>query len=749
MNFNKDYPIAILDTNIAITVPNILNILKGCNIVIPYTLIDKLDKVKKENVYGVRDFVNNFLALSEKANLSKDGYKLENDCMLYLDIDKNNSYHKDINLDSKKQDIKFVAEAKNLKEKYNDMEVVLISSDKIIKITASIFDVKVKFLEEFITEYLKEEFKLNILFDLLVESKHYYDEYIKRVAKYIAINISENYYRVSEIIFKIVSDNKDIDGLYKLSESYNPNEEVYKKIFEILSEAEDLEGLFKLDEIYDYEEIYEKIFEILSEAEDLEGLFKLDEIYDYEEIYEKIFEILSKNRDIDGLYKLSEIYKDTKIYEEISNILANDKNINGLYELAKYYNNAYNKIFTILSENKDIDGLYKLSESYNPDKKIYEGISNILANDKNINGLYELTKYYGGAYYEIFNILAENKDIDGLYKLSESYNPNEEVYKKISNILVKNKDTKGLYKLAENILKLVNKPKEEIYRVYKKYKDYKKNRYYYNSYDKEETIRGIKEFKIDILENIYNKIFAILAENKDAKGLVELLKNEYVTIFEFEWFGLDDDKKYNSVELICITKSRIFNTLLESKNVSKLLELAEVENNYIEHIKNNQNNYMNNNIIKNFEREISEIYNKSFEILSENKDIDGLYKLYEIYKYEEIYKEISNILAENKDIDGLYKLYEIYKYEEIYKKIFEILSEAEDLEGLFKLAGKYNKEAIYKKICEILDKEEDKNKLYELTKNKDIKNLLSNSSHPKINEIMLKMLIDKIEELEN
>ena len=145
--------------------------------------------------------------------------------MLYLDIDKNNSYHKDINLDSKKQDIKFIAEAKNLKEKYNDMEVVLISSDKIMKITASIFDVKVKFLEEFITEYLKEEFKLNILFDLLVESK----QYIERVNKYSVINSGENYYRVvSEIIFKIVSDNKDIDGLYKLSESYNPNEEVYK-----------------------------------------------------------------------------------------------------------------------------------------------------------------------------------------------------------------------------------------------------------------------------------------------------------------------------------------------------------------------------------------------------------------------------------------------------------------------------------------------------------------------------------------
>ena len=98
--------------------------------------------------------------------------------------------------------------------------------------------------------------------------------------------------------------------------------------------------------------------------------------------------------------------------------------------------------------------------------------------------------------------------------------------------------------------------------------------------------------------------------------------------------------------------------------------------------------------------------------------------------------------GEVKCIRYLYRL--IY-----YKKLFEILSEAEDLEGLFKLAGKYNNEAIYEKICEILDKEEDKNKLYKLTKNKDIKNLLSNSSHPKINEIMLKMLIDKIEELEN
>ena len=583
MNFNKDYPIAILDTNIVMDVPNILDILKGCNIVIPFTLIEELDNHKKENK-GARDFVNNFLALSEKANLSKDGYKLENDCMLYLDIDKNNLHHKDINLDSKKQDIKFIAEAKNLKEKYNDMEVVLISSDKIMKITASNFEVEVKTLEEFISKYIKDNDKNAIL-----------------------------------------------DILYNLFEEYSNSELIYKMIYDILVNSNNIDGLFKLAEKsrYNYKpnsskEIYEKIYEICINTNNVDGLFKLSDensSYNSKEIYEKIFTILSENKDIDGLYKLSEIY-----YSE--------------------------EIFTILSENKDIDGLYKLSESYNPNEEVYEKISNILAENKDIDGLYKLSEnilklvnkhkeetirkikidikidILENIYNKIFTILSENKDIDGLYKLSESYNPNEEVYEKISNILVENEDIDGLYKLAK----------------------------YYN--------------------NAYNKIFEILSENKDIDGLYKLSES------------YNPDKK---------------------------------------------------------------IYEKISNILAENKDIDGLYKLSESYNpNKEVYKKIFEILSENKDIDGLYKLSESYNpYKEIYKKLFEILSEAEDLEGLFKLAGKYNNEAIYEKICEILDKEEDKNKLYKLNKNKDIKNLLSNSSHPKINEIMLKMLIDKIEELEN
>ena len=357
MNFNKDYPIAILDTNIVMDVPNILDILKGCNIVIPFTLIEELDNHKKENK-GARDFVNNFLALSEKANLSKDGYKLENDCMLYLDIDKNNSYHKDINLDSKKQDIKFIAEAKNLKEKYNDMEVVLISSDKIMKITASNFEVEVKTLEEFISKYIKDNDK-NAILDILY---NLFEEYSKN-------RDNANSELIYKMIYDILVNSNNIDGLFKLAEksryNYKPNsKEIYEKIYSILVENKDIDGLYKLSESYNPDKkIYEKISNILAENKDIDGLYKLFYSYHPNENYEKISNILAENKDIDGLYKLSESYNPYEVYPKISNILAENKDIDGLYKLSIIYNpneKVDKKIFNILVENKDIDGLYKL-----------------------------------------------------------------------------------------------------------------------------------------------------------------------------------------------------------------------------------------------------------------------------------------------------------------------------------------------------------------------------------------------------
>ena len=149
MNFNKDYPIAILDTNIVINCPNILDILK-CSIVIPKTIIDELDKPKlKEKLKKKypRDFLNNLKQISNITNLSKEGYKLENDCMLYLDRD--NLRHREVNFNSRKPDLQFISVAKNLKEKYSYMEVVIVSEDRNLKIYANTFGVKVKTLQEF------------------------------------------------------------------------------------------------------------------------------------------------------------------------------------------------------------------------------------------------------------------------------------------------------------------------------------------------------------------------------------------------------------------------------------------------------------------------------------------------------------------------------------------------------------------------------------------------------------------------
>lgn len=359
MNFNKDYPIAILDTNIAMDIPNILNILKGCNIVIPYTLIDELDKykngIKKKNK-NARDFINNFLAISKKANLSKDGYGLDKNCMLYLDMDRNNLRHKEISLDFKKQDFKFIAEAKNLKEKYEDMQIVLISSDKIMQITASTFEVSLKTLGEFIVEDIKHDDKIIILDNLYNVN----NKYLKSKDK---VNSKKIYDIITKLISNISKNGKDINKLYELAEKYN-SKEVYGKIYEISYKDKNIDMLYRLAEKYKPNKIYDKIFEILVENKDINGLYELIKNYNYKPNREKITEILTEH----------------------CNILTNNKDISGLYELAEKFNSKkiYERIFEILTENKDIDGLNKLYKKVcELDKKGltgYKSLIKIIAN---------------------------------------------------------------------------------------------------------------------------------------------------------------------------------------------------------------------------------------------------------------------------------------------------------------------------------------------------------------------------------
>ena len=309
MNFNKKFPIAVLDTNIAMDFPNILNILKGCNIVIPLTLIEELDKFKKKNK-SARDFINNFLTISDKTNLSKDGYKLENGCMLYLD--KDNLSHKEVSLDSvkNKEDFKFISETKNLKEKYKDIEVVLLSSDKILKITASTLDIEVKNLEEFIIEYIENDSKTVILKNL----NNLKNTYSRDKDMHNSSKISDIIFKVNKIS-NILKSEKNINTLYKQAEEYN-SKAIYNKIYEILVEDKDIYGLYELIKNHNYKPDYEKISEILTEY----------------------CNTLTDNKDINGLYELAEKYNSSKIYGRIFNILAENKNIEGLHKLIENKN---------------------------------------------------------------------------------------------------------------------------------------------------------------------------------------------------------------------------------------------------------------------------------------------------------------------------------------------------------------------------------------------------------------------------
>ena len=335
MNFNKNYPIAILDTNIAIDYPYILYILK-CNIVIPQTVLDELDKpnlkgkLKKEYKYP-KYFLNNLKYISNaKINLYKDGYKLENDCMLYLDTD--NLEHIKVNFNSKKPDLQFIAVAQNLKEKYSYMELVIVSQDGNLKLYANRFDIKVKTLGEFISEDIEDDDKIIILNNLYNDNNKYLkNKDICNSKKQI----------ISEIISNILKTQKDINKLYELAEKHN-SKEIYSKIYEVFSKSKDINGLYKLAERYKPNKIYDEIFEILIESKDINGLYELIKNHNYKPNREKITEILTEhcniltdNKDINGLYELAEKFNSKKIYERIFEILIESKDINGLHKLYK------------------------------------------------------------------------------------------------------------------------------------------------------------------------------------------------------------------------------------------------------------------------------------------------------------------------------------------------------------------------------------------------------------------------------
>ena len=214
------------------------------------------------------------------------------------------------------------------------MTVVLLSSDKIMQITALNCDIMLKTLGEFITEDIKGDDKIIILNNLYNINN-----------KYLKNKDLENSKKIHNIITKIISNisknEKDINKLYELAEKYN-SKEIYGKIYEILYRDKDTEKLYKLAEKYKPNKMYKKIFEILIENKDINGLYELIKNHNYKPNREKITEILTEhcniltdNKDIKGLYELAEKFNSKKIYERIFEISVADKNVDELHKLYK------------------------------------------------------------------------------------------------------------------------------------------------------------------------------------------------------------------------------------------------------------------------------------------------------------------------------------------------------------------------------------------------------------------------------
>ena len=223
------------------------------------------------------------------------------------------------------------------------MTVVLLTSDKIMKITASTFDVKAKNLEEFIMEYLKLD--INELYEL--------------AEKY-------NYTMAYFIIYKTLSENKDMYGLYELAKNIDlnnsDNETIYKAISIYLYDNKNIniDELYKFAKNIDLDNSYKKAI--------YKELFK-------SVIYKEIFKILSDNKDMYGLYELT---KNIDLDNDLDNLDDSYKKT--------IYKAITTAIFQTLSYNKDIDGLLAIVENSNLSREtIVKAISNVLSDIKDIS----------------------------------------------------------------------------------------------------------------------------------------------------------------------------------------------------------------------------------------------------------------------------------------------------------------------------------------------------------------------------
>lgn len=247
MNFNKNYPIVVIQDIMIFHIGlDILSFLKYFNIVILDSFIENFNS----NSY----FINCIKKLSKETDLYKDGYKLKNGCMLYIDADYNNKkIYFELEDTNKSSYTKYIACARNLKEKYKNMKVVILTKDNLTKLTASLFDVETKTLEELISSIEIEEKDMIQIIKFCGDSRYSYSEFIKVQRKDTynekIINIdTEIYDNILSYILKGKIDRNGLNGFDKLLELINIKN-FFILIFNTLSKNNDIDGLEKLYKI--------------------------------------------------------------------------------------------------------------------------------------------------------------------------------------------------------------------------------------------------------------------------------------------------------------------------------------------------------------------------------------------------------------------------------------------------------------------------------------------------------------------
>lgn len=134
--------IYVLDTNVPLADPNAIYSFGEHDIVIPSTVIQEIDSKKKlmdELGFNARYFSKQLDKLRQKGKLH-EGVKLPNCGNLQVILPPKESYVYD-SLFEKNNDISIIATAYEIKQKFKDKQVILVSRDTNVRVIADIVDI--------------------------------------------------------------------------------------------------------------------------------------------------------------------------------------------------------------------------------------------------------------------------------------------------------------------------------------------------------------------------------------------------------------------------------------------------------------------------------------------------------------------------------------------------------------------------------------------------------------------------------